>query len=126
MFRHINFQSLGVTDMERAVTFYRDVMGLTVEVDAPYGEGRWVFMGLPGGNTRLHFDQQDAVAPQKTPSLILVTDNVDATCETLQSRGVRIDKGPEDAPWDPGTRWAIIHDSEGNMVLIQTIGGNNG
>ena len=126
MFSHINFQSIPVTDMERAVQFYRDVMGLSLEVDAPYGESRWIFMGLPDGNTRLHFDLVDAVPAQQKPSLVLVTDDVDATCNTLKSRGIRIDQGPADAPWDPGTRWAIIHDSEGNMVLIQTIGGSNG
>ena len=63
---------------------------------------------------------QDSVAKTQTPALVLVTEDVDATCTELQSRGVAIKRGPEDAPWEPGTRWAMIDDSEGNLVLIQT------
>jgi predicted enzyme related to lactoylglutathione lyase len=55
------------------------------------------------------------------PDLVLITEDVDATCETLKSRGVTIHKGPDDAPWNPGTRWAMIHDTENNLILIQTI-----
>ena len=55
------------------------------------------------------------------PALILVTKDVDETCGNLEAAGVAIKQGPTDAPWNPGTRWAMINDSEGNLVLIQTI-----
>ena len=121
MFKHIHFQSIGVTDIGRALAFYRDTLGFSVERDNPYGESRWIFMALPGAQTLLHFDVRERIEPQDKPALVLVTGDVDATCETLKSRGVEIATGPEDAPWEPGTRWAIIHDSEGNMILIQTV-----
>ncbi len=121
MFTHIHFQSIDVTDTDRAFTFYTDVMGFDVETDAPYGEDRWIFLTLPGAQTRLHFNKTATVAATKTPVLVLNTGDVDQTCKTLISRGVTIDKGPDDAPWSPGTRWAIFHDTEGNMILIQNV-----
>ena len=121
MFKRIHFDTVPAVDVERARDFYRDKLGFAVERDNPYGQSRWVFMRIPGADTLLHFDKQDAVMATETPALVLVTDNVDATCETLKSRGVAIKSGLDDAPWEPGTRWAMIDDSEGNLVLIQTV-----
>jgi len=122
MFTHIHFQSLPVTDMARALGFYRDTMGFEVERDDPYGESRWIFMRIPGARTLLHFEQVDRVVLGETPALILATNDVDATCSELRERGADIAREPADAPWAPGTRWAYVNDSEGNLVLIQAIG----
>jgi predicted enzyme related to lactoylglutathione lyase len=121
MFTHIHFQPLAVTDIERARDFYRDKLGLTVDTDEPYGDSRWVFMKVGDSPTMLQFFKQPSIPKSSTPSLILATDDVDKTCEKLKARGVPIKQGPADAPWRPGTRWAMIDDSEGNLVLIQTI-----
>lgn len=121
MLSHIHFQTLPVIDFDRAIAFYRDMLGLKVERDAPYGDSRWVFMAIPGAQTLLHLDPVAVVPPHDKPRLVFVTTDVDATCDTLRERGVVIDKGPEDAPWEPGTRWAILHDTEGNMILLQTV-----
>ena len=121
MFTHIHFDTIPATDVERARDFYRDKLDFVVERDNAYGNTRWVFMKLTGANTLLHFDKQDSVPPSPTPALVLATDDVDATCATLRSRGLTIKQGPADAPWQPGTRWAMIDDSEGNLVLIQTV-----
>jgi predicted enzyme related to lactoylglutathione lyase len=121
MFTHIHFQTLPVTDMARALAFYRDIMGFEVERDNPYGESRWIFMRIPGARTLLHFGQVDHVEQGETPTLILATDDVDATCDKLRGRGATIAREPADAPWEPGTRWAYVNDSEGNLVLVQTI-----
>ncbi|MEP7240322.1 MAG: VOC family protein [Devosia sp.] len=121
MFTRIHFDTVPATDVERARDFYRDKLGLAVERDNPYGDERWVFMRIPGSDTLLHFDKQPSVVESKTPALVLATDDVDAACKTLQGRGVAIKQGPADAPWEPGTRWAMIDDSEGNLALIQTV-----
>ena len=124
MFSHIHFQSIPVADPDRALGFYRDTMGFAVTTDAPYDYGphkRWIFLEIPGGQTLLHFGGPRDGAPPKTPNLILVTADVDAACDTLTARGITIVNGPEDAPWAPGTRWAMIRDTEDNLILIQTI-----
>ncbi len=122
MFTHINFQSIGVLDQDRALAFYRDTLSFEVERDVPYEENfRWIFLKLPGARTLIHFSQRASDARNDKPDLVLVTPDVDAACETLKSRGVEIARGPDDAPWNPGTRWAIFYDTENNMILIQTI-----
>ena len=121
MITHIHFQALPVTDTARARDFYRDKLGMTVERDNAYDGDRWVFMKIPGAQTLLHFDKCDAVSKSETPALILAVDDVDETCAGLRAKGVTIVSEPADAPWEPGTRWAYINDSEGNIVLIQTI-----
>jgi catechol 2,3-dioxygenase-like lactoylglutathione lyase family enzyme len=122
MFSHINFLSIGVTDQDRALAFYRDKLGLRVERDAPYEDSwRWIFLEIPGARTKLQFGRRANEDPTVLPDLTLVTDDVDRACETLKSRGVPIEKGPDNAPWDPNTRWAMIRDSENNLILIQTI-----
>lgn len=118
---HIHFQSLPATDPARARDFYRDVLGFTVDVDAPYGETRWIFMRPPAGGTLLHFDKVDAVAVGQKPALVLISEDVDAACTALAAQGVTITAGPDAAPWAPQDRWATILDSEGNLVLIQTV-----
>lgn len=121
MFARIHFDSVPATDVERARDFYRDRLGFIVERDNPYGDGRWVFMRIPGADTLLHFDRQPSIPSRQVPALVLVTADVDAACTTLKARGVVVSQGPSDAPWEPGTRWAMIEDSEGNLVLIQTV-----
>lgn len=124
MFTHIHFQSIPVADAERALAFYRDMLGLVVHTDVAYDygpHGRWIFMQIPDGETMLHFGGPRDGAPPTAPNLVLVTKDVDATCETLRARGVTIASGPEDAPWDPGNRWAIINDPDQNMILIQSV-----
>lgn len=92
MLKHIHFQTIGVSDMDRAVGFYRDKLDLTVERDNPYGDSRWIFMALPEGKTLLHFEQRAKIEPSDKPVLVFVTEDVDATCETLKARGVTIDR----------------------------------
>ncbi len=121
MFSHIHFQTLGAVDLIRARDFYRDKLGFLVKRDEPYGKSRWIFLQIPGADTLLHFDPVDAITPQKSPALVLVTPDVDAACTELTSRGVTITQGPADAPWSSGTRWAMFNDSEGNLILIQTV-----
>ncbi|MGH1330624.1 MAG: VOC family protein [Paracoccaceae bacterium] len=124
MFESIHFQTIGATDLIRARDFYRDKLGFLVERDAPYGETRWIFMQLEGAQTLLHFTKKDRIEDQDIPALVLKSRDVDAACDALKRKGVPILNGPEDAPWEPGTRWAMINDSEGNLILLQTTGEN--
>jgi predicted enzyme related to lactoylglutathione lyase len=121
MFSHIHFQTISIMDYQRALDFYVGKLGFTVERDNPYGDGRWIFLKIPDAATMLHFEKASKIEAQKTPALILVTMDVDKTCKALEAAGVAIKQGPADAPWNPGTRWAIINDSEGNLLLIQTV-----
>ncbi len=122
--RHINFHSVPVQDQDRAIAFYRDRLGFAVQTDAPYAPGwRWIFMTLPGGQCRLQFARPSEVHVHGVPALTLVCDSVDDEAGRLKGAGVTIKDGPADAPWAPGVRWMMIEDSEGNLVLMESLRG---
>lgn len=119
MFRHVKFSGLPVSDQDRAVAFYRDLMGLTLATDQQYGGGwRWIELEIPGSPTRILFERRPDEAPGEQPSLNLVVENVDAAYAALLAKGVVFDQDPIDAPWAPGERYALLRDSEGNLILI--------
>ncbi|MEZ5730931.1 MAG: VOC family protein [Paracoccaceae bacterium] len=122
MLKRINFQSIPVTDQQRALEFYRDKLGMTVETDAPYEEGwRWIFLKIPGAETMLHFAADDEVSVKSgTPALCLVTDDVDAEIARMKAAGVKVTHDPAPAPWHSAVRWAMFRDSEDNLLLIQS------
>jgi len=120
----ITFQSIPVADQDRALAFYTEALGFDVHTDAPYGEGwRWMFLTLPGAQTRLHFAAQSDMQVNDRPALCLTCDSVDAEAERLAVLGAEITGGPDDAPWQPGVRWLMIRDTEGNLVLLESLGG---
>ncbi len=119
MFRHVKFSGLPVSDQDRAVAFYRDLMGLTLATDQQYGSGwRWIELEIPGSPTRILFERRPDEAPGEQPSLNIVVENVDAAYVALLAKGVVFDQDPIDAPWAPGERYALLRDSEGNLILI--------
>ncbi len=119
--KRINFQSIPIEDQDRAIAFYKDHLGFEVQVDAPYMDGwRWIFMTLPGAETRLHFAKTSEMSFTDTPALCLVSDDVDADSARFKECGIEITNGPDDAPWAPGTRWLMIRDSENNLILLES------
>ena len=121
MITQLNFQSIPVDDQQRALEFYRDMLGLKVHTDAPYGkDSRWIFMEFPGAETRIHFARRAEVVITDIPCLALACDDVDAECAALTAKGVAISSGPDEAPWKPGIRWAMIRDSEDNLILLES------
>jgi catechol 2,3-dioxygenase-like lactoylglutathione lyase family enzyme len=123
--KYINFITIPVTDQDRALAFYRDKLGFTVQVDAPYEpDWRWIFMTLPDSQARLQFGKtSDFKVSPGQPALTLVADDVDQEAARLKAAGVAIEQGPGDAPWAAGVRWLLIRDSEGNRVLLESMKG---
>ena len=121
--QRISFQTLPVDDQDRAMAFYRDRLGLTVQVDAPYQEGwRWIFMAIPGTDDRIQFGRRSELSvADGMPVLALVSDDVDADCTRWAADGVTVKAGPDDAPWAQGVRWALIADSEGNTIFVESV-----
>lgn len=122
--QRIGFQSIPVHDQDRAIAFYTEHLGFRVHTDAPFGENwRWIFLELPGAETRLHFAEAKDIQINDKPALALVSDDVDADCARMARAGVRVTNQPQDAPWAPGVRWATIRDSEDNIVFIESFKG---
>jgi predicted enzyme related to lactoylglutathione lyase len=118
MWSHVSFTTVPVDDFDRAKAFYADLLGMRVETDAPYGPERWIELAIPGARTRVHLGRRSGDHPPPHPVLPLIAPDVAGAIETLRARGVEIAAEPKPAEWDPDTIYAMIRDSEGNLVLI--------
>lgn len=117
MFGHVSFTSIPVDDFGRARGFYAEKLGFEVSVDAPYGEDRWIMLEIPGARTRVHLERRSAETALR-PVLPLIAADVPGAIAALRDRGVEIVTEPKPAEWDATTTYAMIRDSEGNLVLI--------
>lgn len=119
MLRHVKFSPLPVSDLDRAIAFWRDVVGLSLATDEAYGDGwRWVEMEVDRAATRILFTRRQGDTPSEAPDLILVCDDVDATYAAMQARGCAFTQPPAEAPWSAGERYALFRDSEGNLIML--------
>lgn len=119
MLRHVKFSALPVSDQDRAIGFWRDVVGLSLVTDDAYGDGwRWVEMAVDGAATRILFTRRHGDTPSEAPDLILVCDDVDDACAAMQARGCAFTQPPAQAPWSASERYALFRDSEGNLIML--------
>ena len=108
--------SVPVADMNRALRFYRDVLGFTVS----FTNGSPVsFAVIQQGDVRLHL----GVQPDTAGSLHahLMVDELDPVYERLQQAGATIRQGPKVQPW--GLRDIIVADPDGNTFEIAELVG---
>jgi len=112
----IHHCSIIVSDMERAIHFYRDVLGLQ-EIGIPSTfkpRGLRVRWFLLGDYQHLHLmpaPEPDTISPRH---LAIEVDDIQATREYLQSQGVEI---REEVPI-PGAERFFIADPEGNNIEL--------
>jgi uncharacterized glyoxalase superfamily protein PhnB len=120
-------------DPEAALGFYRDVLGFELRNDVGYEGMRWLTVGPPGQpavNIVLHppgadpgiTDEErrtisEMMAKGTYASIMLATEDLEATFDQLQGRDVDIVQEPTDQPW--GMRDCAVRDPAGNMVRIQ-------
>jgi catechol 2,3-dioxygenase-like lactoylglutathione lyase family enzyme len=118
-----------VDDPERALAFYRDVLGLELRNDVANAGSRWITVGSPSQpgvaivlTNYLNGSpaDRDAVAALVAKGALngvnFHTDNVDATFERVRAAGAEIVQEPTDQFW--GTRDFAVRDPSGNLVRI--------
>ncbi|MBM9595691.1 VOC family protein [Roseitranquillus sediminis] len=119
IFSHISFVSVPVTDIVRARDFYRDKLGLRVLTDAPFGDSRWVLLEVADSRTQIHLDDKPGRSVSKSRlALPLVVHDLDEALEVLRDNGVEIVQEPKSAAWNPLVAYALIRDSENNVLLV--------
>ncbi|OSM42428.1 VOC family protein [Nesterenkonia sp. PF2B19] len=120
--------AIGVRDQQRALSFWVDVVGCQVAIDAPYGESgeRWLEVTTPDGQTRLVLSldpdgehTQDAPEGLPTSEVFFYAEDLRATYEVLTARGVRFPTPPQEHPWG---WWSLFEDTEGNRFALQQRG----
>ncbi|GAA4065990.1 VOC family protein [Nonomuraea soli] len=121
---------IAVDDHDKAIAFYRDVLGLEVRSDVGFEGMRWVSVGAP--------DQPDVAIVLEPPladpnasdadreavnvllakgllrGVIFSTDDCDALFERVRASGAEVLQEPMDQPY--GVRDCSFRDPAGNML----------
>jgi catechol 2,3-dioxygenase-like lactoylglutathione lyase family enzyme len=109
MSQGIGVVGLYVRDQDEALAFYVEKLGFRVHTDAKNGGYRWLTVqhpDQPSFQLGLFLPQpptvdestaqslREAVAKGAMPPLVMVVDDVEATCARLKSRGVELTQEP--------------------------------
>ncbi|MFI8243860.1 VOC family protein [Streptomyces sp. NPDC085866] len=115
---HASFVTLPVADQDRALRFYRDVLGLEVTADLQMPPGRWLQVAPEGAQTVLTLSGPGMgdFEPGSARGIMLVTTDVDADCARLAEAGAEV-QGPDEYPWG---RMASFRDPDGNGLMLLT------
>ncbi|MBV9449619.1 MAG: VOC family protein [Streptosporangiaceae bacterium] len=119
-----------VDDQEKALAFYRDVLGLQVVNDVSFDGMRWITVsppsqpglqiGLftpnenPNASAADREAQAELLAKGLLTGVIFTTDDCDATFETIRASGADVVQEPMDMPY--GVRDCAFRDPAGNMI----------
>lgn len=118
--------SVPVDNQERALAFYRDVLGFTVRHDIPMGEYRWLTLTSPGDDDGVELlleptahpaakPFQSALKADGVPYTFFGVDDIQAEYTRLSAAGVSFTKTP--TAMGPVTI-AIFDDTCGNLIQI--------
>ena len=125
----LQYAPVTVDDVDAAVPFYRDALGLEILQDVNYGDHRWVtfgFAGQPGvaivisdpgagrspdDGDALHRLVAKGVAPGP---LVFSTDDLDATFDQIREWGAEVLQEPIQQDWGP--RDCAFRDPAGNHI----------
>ncbi|MGW6393843.1 VOC family protein [Streptomyces sp. NPDC055103] len=121
---------IAVDDHDKALTFYRDALGLEVRNDVGFEGMRWVTVGSPAqpdveivlepplaDPNASAADRQamaELLAKGMLRGVIFAADDVDATFEHVRAAGGEVLQEPVDQPY--GVRDCAFRDPAGNML----------
>ena len=121
---------IAVDDHDKALAFYRDVLGLEVRNDVGFEGMRWVTVGAPSqpdvdivleppvAHPNASSADREAMAEMLAKGLlrgvIFRTDDCDATFERIRAAGAEVLQEPIDQPY--GVRDCAFRDPSGNML----------
>jgi predicted enzyme related to lactoylglutathione lyase len=126
----LEYCNITVNDVDEALGFYRDALGLEMQKDVASGGYRWVTLGSPAqpglgivlsephaGRSQADGDVlQELLTKGVLPMTIFRVDDLDATFDRVQASGAEVLQEPMDQPWGP--RDCAFRDPSGNMVRI--------
>ncbi|MFA7762122.1 VOC family protein [Streptomyces sp. NPDC048723] len=121
---------IAVDDHDKALAFYRDVLGLEVRNDVGFEGMRWVTVASPtqpdveivleppladpGASAADKQAMAELLAKGLLRGVIFSTDDVDATFEHIRAAGGEVLQEPVDQPY--GVRDCAFRDPAGNML----------
>ena len=121
---------IAVDDHDKALAFYRDVLGLEVRNDVGFEGMRWVTVGAPSQPDVEIVLEPPLAHPNASPAdkeimaellakgllrgVIFRTDDCDATFERIRAAGAEVLQEPIDQPY--GVRDCAFRDPSGNLL----------
>ena len=113
----IHTVGIPVTDQERALRFYADVLGLETRLDRPIGSGaRWIEVAPARSAVTLAMVLASSDAPSGVETGVhLITLDADGEHARLQSHGVEVG---EVLRWPGVPPMFMFHDPDGNRLEI--------
>ena len=121
---------IAVDDHDKAIAFYRDVLGLEIRNDVSFEGMRWVTVGAPSQPDVNIVLEPPLADPNASPSdqqamaelmakgllrgVIFATDDCDATFERISSAGGEVLQEPMDQFY--GVRDCAFRDPAGNLL----------
>ncbi|MFI2239329.1 MULTISPECIES: VOC family protein [Streptomyces] len=121
---------IAVDDHDKALAFYRDVLGLEVRNDVSFEGMRWVTVGAPSQPDVNIVLEPPLADPNASPAdrealtellakgllraVIFTTGDCDATFERIRAAGGEVLQEPVDQPY--GVRDCAFRDPSGNML----------
>ncbi|MER5777158.1 VOC family protein [Streptomyces sp. NPDC002039] len=126
----LQYCHITVNDVDEALAFYRDALGLRSRNDVASGGFRWVTLGSDdqpdleivlsephAGRSQADGDAlQELLTKGLLPMTVFRAGDLDATFEKLRASGAEVLQEPIDQPWGP--RDCAFRDPSGNMVRI--------
>jgi predicted enzyme related to lactoylglutathione lyase len=125
----IKLTSVYVDDLDKALQFYTEVLGLTKKTDVRQGSYRWLTVASPEDpdGTELHLSLNDnpaakayqqAMFEQSQPAAMFFTDDVKGDYEQIKARGAEFTMPPTDVT---ASTIAILNDTCGNLVQLSQL-----
>ena len=110
-----------VADIDRALRFYADQAGFTLDVDvAPQDGVRFVQLTPPGSACSICFGVGLGMMPEGSKQMIqVVIDSAEEARDHLRSRGVEA-SDVDEQPWG---RFVTFEDPDGNRWSLQQMAG---
>jgi predicted enzyme related to lactoylglutathione lyase len=122
MLDRLVYISLLVSDQDKALDYYSNVLGFEKRVDAPTTDGpRFLSVGLAGQDFELVLwpgtpGQAQPVQGRVPATYTIATSDCRQAVEELESRGVEFDMGVLEYPWG----WvAPFQDPDGNRLQLR-------
>ena len=111
------FPIIATPDLDRALGFYRDVLGGTVSYTfPPAGPPAYVGVDLGASHVGLGHDPSLGLADEQRIALWVYTTDCDAVVDAVREAGGTVLEEPVDQPW--GERVARILDPDGNRIVV--------
>ena len=122
----IKLTSLHVSDQEKALRFYTEVLGFVKKADFSQGPFRWLTVASPddpdGTELQLALNNnpaakayQQAMFQKGQPAAMFFTDDVKSDYERIKARGAEFTMPPTDVT---GSKIARLNDNCGNLIQV--------